>query len=70
MSKYHGLEVLSSLELENELEVEFTKSGDIVLSREQLNHEGDIAYVDQIILSKKNLLTLLELYDQIYGNGK
>lgn len=67
MSKYHGQEILSSIELENELEVEFTKSGDIILSREQLNHEGEVAYIDQIILSKKTLQSLIEMHKEIYG---
>ena len=67
MSKYHGQEVLSSVELEHELEVEFTKLGDVILSRERLDNEGDVAYVDQIILSKENLQSLVKMYKEIYG---
>jgi hypothetical protein len=67
MSKYHGREVLSSVELEHELEVEFTKLGDVILSREQLDNEGDVAYIDQIILSKENLQSLVKMYKEIYG---
>jgi hypothetical protein len=65
---YHGQKVLATLELENEVEVEFLESGTISLSREQLNHEGEVSHVDSVYIGKEQLKTLLEMSEQIYGH--
>ena len=66
MSIYNS-KILSLVELENELEVSYLESGDVILEREQYNSGGEHSYTDRIILTKKDLESILETHKQIHG---